>query len=78
MVNALIEHEATIVDRNDLAWRGTENRTGLRDITITMYSKSYMHFAKYFSDTGNVMSNKACICSEALLLRMLQDKSHLI
>lgn len=64
MVNALIEHEDTVVDRHDLAWRVMDNCVGLQDITISMYFKMYIDFEQYFSDRGNVIANKVCICSE--------------
>ena len=71
MANALIEHDGTVVDRYDLAWRGTDNRPGLRDITIAMYSKSATHFTCYFSNPRDVFLHGTCFCSEESTKRPL-------
>ena len=63
MLNALLLHAENVVDREDLVWKGTDNRPGLGDITLATYSKP-SGFARYFPDKrGNeFFSYGSCVC----------------
>jgi hypothetical protein len=46
MLNALLLHAENVVDREDLVWKGTDNRPGLGDITLAKPSV----FARYIPE----------------------------
>ena len=62
MVNALAEHETNVLC-DGLAWNGTANRPGLRDITRAMYSRSPANFSRYFANSSAVLEHNSCICA---------------
>lgn len=68
MVNALKEHEENVVGRDHVIWDGGNNRPGLRDITLSVYSRSPVQFARYFYDKGgsSMTIYRNCYCMNVI------------